>query len=248
MAGCSRACGGLYRAQRALTAVAREAGTRARFFHGRGGSISRGAGPTHRFLKGTPPGALDFSLRVTEQGETIAQKYANRVTAAFHVELTLANVLRASVLAERAAGGRDPERALLERTMDTLAQTSFAAYRALVERPGFVAFFRQATPIDVLEESRIGSRPARRTGQASLADLRAIPWVFAWGQARFYLSGWYGVGTALERLERAEPGAFAALGRHLLGWAPLHYALSNAATSVAWADPRAHDRVRRPRA
>jgi phosphoenolpyruvate carboxylase len=229
---------GLHRAQRALTAVAHDAGVRALFFHGRGGSISRGAGPTHRFVKGMPPGALDYALRVTEQGETIAQKYANRVTATHHVELALANVLRASLLAERSDTGLDrAERTALESTMDTLARTSFAAYRSLVEMPGFVSFFRQATPIDLIEQSRIGSRPARRTGQASLADLRAIPWVFSWAQSRFFLSGWYGVGSALARLEQEDPAGFARLRRHMLSWAPLHYALSNAATSVAWADP-----------
>jgi phosphoenolpyruvate carboxylase len=229
---------GLHRAQRALTDVAHDAGVRALFFHGRGGSISRGAGPTHRFLKGTPPGALDYALRVTEQGETIAQKYANRVTATHHVELALANVLRASILAEDGAAQPEPqERVALEATMDALARTSFSAYRALVEKAGFVAFFRQATPIDLIEQSRIGSRPARRSGQASLTDLRAIPWVFSWGQSRFFLSGWYGVGSALEQLEREDPEGFARLRRHLIGWSPLHYALSNAATSVAWADP-----------
>jgi phosphoenolpyruvate carboxylase len=101
---------------------------------------------------------------------------------------------------------------------------------------GFLTFFRQATPIDVIEESRIGSRPSRRTGQPALADLRAIPWVFSWSQARFYLSGWYGVGSALERLLAEHPRQFALLSPHLHTWAPLHYALSNAATCLAAAD------------
>jgi phosphoenolpyruvate carboxylase len=99
-----------------------------------------------------------------------------------------------------------------------------------------VPFFRQATPIDAIERSRIGSRPSRRTGQRSLQDLRAIPWVFSWGQARFHLSGWFGVGSALEALSREDPPAFALLERHFIAWSPAHYAFGNAATAVAWTD------------
>jgi phosphoenolpyruvate carboxylase len=227
---------GLYRAQRALAEVGDRGGVRVRFFHGRGGSTSRGAGPTHRFVKSLPEDALRFDLRMTEQGETIAQKYANHATAVHHAELLVANVLRASVLA-RDGGSAPEEAAALERDMSVLAERSFAAYRELVTREGFVRFFRQATPIDVIEQSRIGSRPARRTGQHTLADLRAIPWVFAWGQARFHLSGWYGVGTALAHLEQTSPEGFERVRRHLFTWAPVHYGLSNAATAVAWADP-----------
>lgn len=223
----------LYRAQAALAEVGRARGVRVRFFHGRGGTISRGAGPTHRFLKALPAGALGGDLRVTEQGETIAQKYANRVTAAYHLELYQAGAARTTIRDRHAPAAPHP----LEPTMDWLAERGRAAYGDLLGSAGFLSFFRQATPVDALEESRIGSRPARRTGQATLADLRAIPWVFSWSQARFYLSGWYGVGSALAELQRADPAAFADLGRHLIGWAPLHYILSNAATSVAIADP-----------
>jgi phosphoenolpyruvate carboxylase len=120
--------------------------------------------------------------------------------------------------------------------MDWLAAESRQTYGALLHSEGFVTFFREATPIDVIEESRIGSRPARRSGQSALTDLRAIPWVFSWSQARFFLSGWYGVGSALERLLRERPGDFTQLSHHLQAWAPLHYALSNAATAVAAAD------------
>jgi phosphoenolpyruvate carboxylase len=223
----------LYRAQAALAAVGRERGVRVRFFHGRGGTISRGAGPTHRFLKALPAGTLGGDLRVTEQGETIAQKYANRITAGYNLELLLAGLARATLLERHAPPAPHP----LEPAMDRLAVWSRAAYTELVSAPGFIGFFRQATPVDALEESRIGSRPARRTGQATIADLRAIPWVFSWSQARFALPGWYGVGSALSRLRRDDPAAFEALGEHLISWAPLHYVLSNAATSTATADP-----------
>ncbi len=222
---------GLHRAQRALAEVGAAAGVRVRFFHGRGGTISRGAGPTGRFIRSLPPTALRGDLRMTEQGETIAQKYANRISAVYELELLLAGVAGASLPSE---GGRAPHP--LEPAMDALAAASRRAYRALVEAEGFVPFFRQATPIDAIEASRIGSRPARRTGAHSLADLRAIPWVFSWSQARFFLSGWYGLGTALEGLRAGDPAAFERLRASAKPWATLHYLVSNAATSVATAD------------
>jgi phosphoenolpyruvate carboxylase len=223
---------GLHRAQAALSRVGEEAGVRVRFFHGRGGSIGRGAGPTHRFLKAIPEGALEGDLRVTEQGETIGQKYGNRGTAAYNLELLAAGVTRGTLLGRHAPEPPHP----LEDVMDRLAERSRAAYSELIAKDGFMTFFRQATPIDAIEASRIGSRPARRTGQHTLADLRAIPWVFSWGQARFFLSGWYGVGTALEDLQREQPDAMPALREHLLEWSPLHYILSNTATSLAFTD------------
>jgi phosphoenolpyruvate carboxylase len=223
---------GLYRAQESLVRVGRECGVRVRFFHGRGGTISRGGGPTHRFVKSMPPGALGGDLRLTEQGETIAQKYANRIHAAYHLELLLAGTTRATLFDQHVAEPSNP----LEPTMDWLAERSRQVYIELITSEGFMTFFRQATPIDVIEQSRIGSRPSRRSGQQTLADLRAIPWVFSWGQARYYLSGWYGVGSALEALQTNDPQTFAAVGEHLLTWTPLHYILSNAATSIAIAD------------
>ena len=223
----------LYRAQVALTAVGKARGVRVRFFHGRGGTISRGAGPTHRFLKSLPVGSLGGDLRLTEQGETIAQKYANQATASYNLELLLAGVVRAT-LAEQIGSSH---RHALEPTMDQLAAWSREVYSDLLATEGFVTFFRQATPVDALEESRIGSRPSRRTGRPTLTDLRAIPWVFSWSQARIVLPGWYGVGSALSRLQQHDSTAFATLQQQLINWAPLHYILSNAATSIAMADP-----------
>ncbi len=223
----------LYRAEASLARVGREAGVRVRFLHGRGGTMSRGGGPEHRFVKAIHPSALNGDLRLTEQGETIAQKYANRLTAVYNLELLLAGMTRATLL-----DCHSPEPAhVLEETMDWLASESRQTYVRLLESEGFLTFFRQATPIDVIEETRIGSRPSRRTGQPALADLRAIPWVFSWSQARFYLSGWYGVGSALERLSMERPRQFALLAPHLYLWPPLHYVLSNAATCLAAADP-----------
>jgi phosphoenolpyruvate carboxylase len=223
---------GLYRAQDALATVGRRHGVRVRYFHGRGGTISRGAGPTHRFLNALPHSALNGDLRMTEQGETIAQKYANRLNAAYNLELLTAGVAGATLRHWHAEKETHP----LEPTMDRLAGRSRQAYEALLYSDGFVSFFRQATPVDVIEASSIGSRPARRTGQQTIADLRAIPWVFSWSQARFYLSGWYGVGSALEELLQDEPETFDAVRDQNFVWSPLHYILSNAATSVATAD------------
>jgi len=223
---------GLHRAQQALAEVARKHGVRLRFFHGRGGTISRGAGPTHRFLRALPPGSLQGAVRMTEQGETIHQKYGTPETAAYHLELLLAGTTEATLLQGRGAPAHP-----LTPVMDRLADTSRRAYEALLRTDGFLQFFSEATPIDVIESSRIGSRPSRRTGRRTLADLRAIPWVFSWSQARFYLSGWYGVGSALETLQSEDASAFAALRTEVLTWPPLHYAISNAATSVATADP-----------
>ncbi len=224
---------GLYRAQETLSGIAESAGVAIRFFHGRGGTISRGAGPTHRFLRALPPGSMSGALRLTEQGETISQKYANRITAEYHLELLLAGAAGASTgTAQTRAAAPD-----LEPVMDRLAASSREAYAALVQREGFIEFFRQATPIDVIERSSIGSRPARRTGQATIADLRAIPWVFAWSQSRYFLSGWFGLGSALAGLRREDEATYAALVDRAFDWPPLHYVISNVATSIANSDP-----------
>lgn len=223
---------GLRQAQKALATVGRKHGVRVRFFHGRGGTISRGAGPTHRFIKSLPDQTLCGDLRLTEQGETIPQKYAHQATAIYNLELFLAGVTRKTLLDQ----GSTMEDHPLEKTLAQLAEWARECYTGLLNQEGFVSFFRQATPIDAIEQSRIGSRPARRTGQQTLADLRAIPWVFSWGQARFFLSGWYGVGYALEKLQQTDPKTFNSLSTSMTSWAPLHYLISNVATSLTACD------------
>lgn len=172
-------------------------------------------------------------MRVTEQGEVISQKYANRVTAAHHLERMLAGVTRWTLVQQR-----QPEHAphTAETLFESVAIASREAYRKLIETDGFVEFFSQATPIDAIEASRIGSRPARRTGGRTLKDLRAIPWVFSWSQARFNVPGWYGVGSAFARVRDRDPEGWRSLCHAARDWAFLAYLLHNVEFSVEAAD------------
>jgi len=184
----------LQQTQIALTALAADSGVRIAFFHGRGGSISRGGGKTERAVIAAPRGSVDGYLRLTEQGEVIHRKYGIRALALRNLEQTSGAVLRAT-LRPRAP---EPREAGWRRIAGELAGAARAHYRALVhEDPQFPAYFRAATPIDVIERLRIGSRPAKRAGSGDISSLRAIPWVFAWSQNRAGLTAWYGVGTGL---------------------------------------------------
>ena len=222
----------LHRGQAELASVAARAGGQLRFFHGRGGTISRGAGPTHRFLEALPAGSLGGDIRLTEQGETIAQKYANQDTAAYNLELLLAGVTKA-VMKNDSLDGVPPLPEDLVELMEIMSAASSQAYRKLIAEPNFIHFYRQATPIDVLELSTIGSRPSRRTGAARLEDLRAIPWVFSWSQARFYLPGWYGTGAALASLDER---LWARLAQGIETYPFLRYLITNIEASIASAD------------
>jgi phosphoenolpyruvate carboxylase len=221
---------GLQKAQSRLAQLGRDAGVRLRFFHGRGGTVSRGAGPTHRFLEALPNNSLSGGIRLTEQGETIAQKFGNFVTAAYNLELLVAGVTATTVEHDRGEPLPPPLAPVLER----LSRSSQRGYRRLIEAEGFLSFYRQATPIDALEHSSIGSRPSRRTGQPSLADLRAIPWVFSWSQARFYVPGWFGAGSGLKDLSNEE---LEEIKNQIRTWPFLHYVLTNIESSIASTDP-----------
>jgi phosphoenolpyruvate carboxylase len=220
----------IHQAQKALAEAGREAGVEVMIFHGRGGTTSRGAGPTHRFLDAMPKGSLGGLFRLTEQGETIAQKYANQITATYNLELLQAGVT-ATTLKHRAGKGNGEEE--FAEVMESLALLSQEAYEAILRSERFIEFWEQATPIDALETSTIGSRPARRTGQRSMEDLRAIPWVFSWNQARYYLPGWYGLGSGLARLRDQDPEGFRLLAEKGTKWSFLRYVLYNAETSLA---------------
>jgi phosphoenolpyruvate carboxylase len=221
----------LHQSQAALAEAGREAGVKIRFFHGRGGTISRGAGPTHRFLDALPPGSVRGDLRMTEQGETIFQKYGNIDSAVHNLELLQAGVASVSVVDQAA----EPD-GVFDEICDFLSQQSRDAYTALIKHPLFMSYYSEATPIDALETSRIGSRPSRRTGQRTLADLRAIPWVFSWNQSRHYLPGWFGVGSALQKLSEAKPKLFKKLCKEIKKSPFLYYVLTNVETNLASAD------------
>jgi phosphoenolpyruvate carboxylase len=183
----------LYTAQERLQRQADDAGIRLRFFHGRGGSPSRGGGHAFGAILGQPPGTVNGRIRITEQGEIIAMRYAHRRLAQRSIEQTLAAVIIAAADPPKA-----PDTAFKDE-MARLAESSRTRFRALVhEHPDFMAFFRQITPIDELAAMNIGSRPAARGEPTDVDALRAIPWVFAWMQNRLVLPSWYGTGTALE--------------------------------------------------
>ena len=224
--GIVASCWGLYVAQTRLLEIGKKHETGLRFFHGRGGTISRGAGPTDRFLSSLPPGSLEHGVKVTEQGETISQKYANLLTASYNMEILCAGTLR-HVLPSIERSNTD-----LHSVMDKISLWSRELYQELVRRSDFVSFFRGATPVDIIELSKIGSRPSRRTGAHSLEDLRAIPWVFSWNQSRFFLSGWYGVGNALGRLEREDNNGWCKLRESIGTWAPINYLFTNVETTI----------------
>jgi phosphoenolpyruvate carboxylase len=194
----------LYRAELDLVEVARREGIRLRLFHGRGGTVGRGGGPSYEAIRAQPPGAVAGALRITEQGEVIAAKYADPDLARRNLEALVAATLESTLLDVEGLGDdAEPAYALL----DDLAARAQQAYRALVhETPGFVEWFRAATPIGELAELNIGSRPPSRKAGDSIADLRAIPWVFSWSQARIMLPGWYGTGSALESYVNGNDG------------------------------------------
>ncbi|MCU0620477.1 MAG: phosphoenolpyruvate carboxylase [Gemmatimonadales bacterium] len=186
----------LYKAQLKLTRLGKELGIPIAFFHGRGGSVSRGGAPTGRAIAAQPAGSINGWFRLTEQGEVVSYKYANRGTAGYQLELLAASVLEHAVRSEQ-------EQALVpvgefDEAMEALSGASFAAYRQLVEHPSLMAYYSAASPLDELALLNLGSRPARRFGARTLADLRAIPWVFAWSQNGHFVPGWFGVGTGLE--------------------------------------------------
>jgi len=187
----------LHEAQLGVAEVCRDAGVPLRIFHGRGTSIGRGGGPAGRAILAQPPGSLGGRLRITEQGEALADRYADSDLAHRHLE----QVLNAAILSSaRDARPLPPLAAGFADAMRSAADAAGGAYRELVEMDGFVDFFHAVTPIEEISRLSVGSRPARRAGDRSLKNLRAIPWVFAWTQCRANLPGWYGVGTGLAAL------------------------------------------------
>ncbi|NDV11229.1 phosphoenolpyruvate carboxylase [Crenobacter caeni] len=181
----------LYRAEQQLVEVFADAGVRLQLFHGRGGSVGRGGGPSYEAIIAQPAGSVAGRIRITEQGEVITAKFSDPDIAARNLEALVAATLEATLAADR---HDRTDTALLSE----LSADAYAAYRALVEMPGFMQYFLEATPVTAIAKLNIGSRPASRKSLTSIRDLRAIPWVFSWSQSRLMLPGWYGVGSAVE--------------------------------------------------
>jgi phosphoenolpyruvate carboxylase len=209
----------IYKAHRALHEVARECGITLRLFHGRGGTVGRGGGPTHRAIFAQPINSFTGELRLTEQGEVLNWKYSDVVLAERNLELMIAASLDALArpdaivqegkLPPHLTGEILPE---WEAAFDRLSATSYEFYRKhIVDNPETFTYFEQATPVAELEHARLGSRPAKRGGKKSMADLRAIPWVFGWMQSRQLVPAFFGVGHALDRFVKENPGGLALL-------------------------------------
>ncbi len=222
----------LYEAQSRLVEIGKKHHVKIRFFHGKGGSISRGAGPTHWFLRSLPSGSINSDIRLTEQGETIERKYANKNNAVYNLELLTAGTLSASLMQKN----NNNNAYELSPMMNYLANQSMIVYKELTLQPGFIRFYEKATPIDAIEQSKIGSRPSRRTGTRSLEDLRAIPWVFSWSQCRFNITSWYGVGSTLEILCKNDPVKFEMLRKSVKTDPFIRYILTNIDSSLASSD------------
>jgi len=213
----------LYKASETLRDVCAAKGVRLRLFHGRGGTIGRGGGPSYEAVLAQPPGSVDGALRLTEQGEVIASKYADPEAGRRNLETLAAAALEASLAERRPHRNEQRHREIVE----DLSQRAFKAYRALVKAPGFVDYYRASTPIAEIGELNLGSRPASRKATLAIEDLRAIPWVFSWSQCRLMLPGWYGFGSAVHEWLEARGGTLAELQEMRREWPFWRAVLSN---------------------
>jgi phosphoenolpyruvate carboxylase len=203
----------LYKAEKELSEIGLKYNTNIYFFHGTGGTISRGGGKYHRFLESMPPNTVNKIVKITVQGESIAQQFGNPLTATYNLNALTSGIAKHQIKIDNNNSYNPPFE-----TLNYLAQKSFEQYKELIETPGFIDFYSKVTCIDVLEKSKIGSRPARRTGTRTLNDLRAIPWVFSWNLSRIALTGWYGIGGALSKLKEENLTAFNDLKIQIKQW------------------------------
>jgi len=223
----------LYKAQAAIARVCREAGVAVTLFHGRGGSIARGGGPAAKAILAQPAGLRDGQIRVTEQGEVLSTRYHDPDLAHRILEQMAYGVM----LGIHAAGSQADTPADWTEAMEAMSRAGFEAYAALVHNdPEFLTFWRQATPIDEIGNLKIASRPAYRRATQSVADLRAIPWVFSWMQSRFNFPGWFGLGSALESMLRQGPRARERLRAMHAGWPFFQTLVDNAQLTMRKAD------------
>jgi phosphoenolpyruvate carboxylase len=224
----------LYKAHRELHRTAQELGIKLRLFHGRGGTVGRGGGPTHSAILAQPPGCFSGTVRITEQGEVLNWKYADPVLAEWNLELMIAASLEALTRpgAEPAAHASRWEDAIEE-----MSEEAYRTYRSqIAENPDVLEYFEQATPVNELDAARIGSRPARRAQGRGLADLRAIPWVFGWMQSRHAVPAWFGVGHALEQFAESGPGNEQLLRQITVGFPLFGDLIRNVELGMAKAD------------
>ena len=224
----------LYRGELDLVEAAKKAGIRLRLFHGRGGTVGRGGGPSYDAILAQPPGAVQGSLRITEQGEIIAAKYAEPVVAERNLETLLAATIESSLLDVEGLGDESEQ---AYQNMDEVAALARAAYSKLVhETPGFVEYFTTSTPLSEIGALNIGSRPASRKQTEKISDLRAIPWVLSWTQSRVMLPGWYGTGSAFEQWVGDDPQRLETLHRYYEKWPFFRTVMSNMAQVLAKSD------------
>jgi phosphoenolpyruvate carboxylase len=224
----------LYKAHRELHQAAKELGVNLRLFHGRGGTVGRGGGPTHSAILAQPPGCFSGQIRVTEQGEVLNWKYADPVLAEWNLELMIAASLEAFT---RPARSEETQRTAWEDAIENMSQEAYRVYRRdIADNPDVLEYFEQATPVNELDAARIGSRPARRSKGRRLEDLRAIPWVFGWMQSRHAVPAWYGIGHALQIFSEKEEGNEQLLRQMARGFPIFSDLLRNVELGMAKAD------------
>jgi phosphoenolpyruvate carboxylase len=244
----------LHKAQRDLHQAAREAKVHLRLFHGRGGTVGRGGGPTHAAILAQPPGDFSGEIRITEQGEVLTWKYSDPVLAEWNLEIMIAACLEVLVNASQLPSDHAQR---WHDGMESMSREAFAFYRKhIAENADVLEYFEQATPVNELEHARIGSRPARRSESRRLEDLRAIPWVFGWMQSRHAVPAWFGVGHALDRFAAGDPERMQLLKEMMRGFPPFSSLIRSVEIAMAKADmaiarlyaglvtdPRLRDRV-----